>query len=58
MLVLEMKPDEVVVLYTADGPIVLRLGPETSRAKVCFDAPKSVKIAREPVTQHPLTPKR
>ena len=57
MLVLELKKHEVIVLNTADGLVVVRLQEDMPPTKLGIEAPKSVNIYRDPVSQHPVQPK-
>lgn len=57
MLVIELKRDQVMVFNTADGLVVVRLQEDMPATKLAIQAPKAVKIYREPVELHPIPAK-
>ncbi len=56
MLCLTIMKGQVLVLHTSDGPIVIRLQPESSKAKVAIQAPDLVQINRESEGMYPVPP--
>jgi sRNA-binding carbon storage regulator CsrA len=58
VLILELKRDEVIVMTTGEGLVVVRVQENSPPTKLAIEAPQSVRIYREPIALHPITPKK